>query len=105
MVILSLAGILTHERFRKWRRMIIFLVFVFAGIASPSPDPLTMLLLAGPCVVLVEVAEVVIWLTDRRRASRPELYAGLSDDELSPLDLDSPPSDGVDVGPSPGSDG
>ena len=105
MVILSLAGVLTHERFAKWRRMIIFLVFVFAGIASPSPDPLTMLLLAGPCVVLVEVAEVVIWATDRRRARRPELYAGLSDDELSPLDLDLPSSDGADVRPSPGSDG
>jgi sec-independent protein translocase protein TatC len=105
MVILNLAGVLTHERFAKWRRMIIFLVFVFAGIASPSPDPLTMLLLAGPCVVLVEVAEVVIWATDRRRARRPALYAGLSDDELSPLDLDLPSSDGADVRPSPGSDG
>ena len=104
MVILSLAGVLTHERFARWRRMIIFLVFVFAGIASPSPDPLTMLLLAGPCVVLVEVAEVVIWATDRRRARRPALYAGLSDDELSPLDLDLPSSDGVDVRPSPGPD-
>lgn len=87
MVILNRAGILTHERFRKWRRMIIFLVFVFAGIASPSPDPITMLLLAVPCIVLVEVAEVIIWATDRRRASRSP-YAGLSDDEISPLDLD-----------------
>ena len=87
MVILNLAGILTHERFRKWRRMMIFLVFVFAGIASPSPDPVTMLLLAVPCIVLVEVAEVIIWATDRRRARRSP-YAGLSDDEISPLDLD-----------------
>ena len=104
MVILNLAGVLTHERFRKWRRMIIFLVFVFAGIASPSPDPLTMLLLAVPCVVLVEVAEVVIWATDRRRARQPGLYAGLSDDELSPLDFDAPPRDGADAGRSPGPD-
>jgi len=103
MVILSFAGILTHERFRKWRRMIIFLVFVFAGIASPSPDPLTMMLLAVPCVVLVEVAEVVIWATDRRRASRPSLYAGLGDEELSPIDLDGPSHDGVDAG-RPGPD-
>ena len=43
----------------------IFVVFVFAGIASPSPDPVTMLLLAVPCVVLVEIAEVIIWLNDR----------------------------------------
>jgi sec-independent protein translocase protein TatC len=68
--------------------MMIFLVFVFAGIASPSPDPLTMLLLAVPCVVLVEVAELIIWGLDRRRARRPSPYAGLSDDEVSPLNLD-----------------
>jgi sec-independent protein translocase protein TatC len=104
MVMLSLAGILTHERFRKWRRIIIFLVFVFAGIASPSPDPLTMLLLAVPCVMLVEVAEVVIWATDRRRAGRPSLYAGLSDDEVSPLDFDARAPEDADLDRSPGTD-
>jgi sec-independent protein translocase protein TatC len=88
LVMLNLAGILTHERVRKWRRYMIFLVFVFAGIASPSPDPVTMLLLAVPCVVLVEVAEVIIWAIDRRRARQTGPYAGLSDDEVSPLDLD-----------------
>jgi sec-independent protein translocase protein TatC len=93
MVILNLAGILTHARFRKWRRLMIFLVFVFAGIASPSPDPVTMLLLAVPCVVLVEVAEVVIWATDRRRSARPTMYGELDDDELSPLDVDSSSQD------------
>ena len=34
LVILNMARVVTHERFRKWRRRIIFLVFVFAGIAS-----------------------------------------------------------------------
>jgi len=104
LVMLNMVGILTHERIRKWRRIMIFLVFVFAGIASPSPDPLTMLLLAVPCVVLIEVAEVVIWANDRRRANRPSVYSGLADDELSPLDLDLPPHDGADSGRSPGSD-
>ena len=85
---LNLVGILTHARFRKWRRVMIFSVFLFAGIASPSPDPITMLLLAGPCVVLVEVAEVIVWANDRRRDRvRPDPYAGLADDELSPLEL------------------
>ena len=59
-LMLNVAGVLTHQFFRKWRRLIIFGVFVFAGIASPSPDPLTMLLLGGVVVALVEVAEVVI---------------------------------------------
>jgi sec-independent protein translocase protein TatC len=93
LLLLNMAGILTHERIKKWRRMMIFGVFLFAGIASPSPDPITMLLLAAPCLVLVEIAEVIIWANDRRRASRPSMYEGLADDELAPLDdqIDSEP--------------
>jgi sec-independent protein translocase protein TatC len=88
LVLLNLARILTHARFRKWRRVMIFAVFVFAGIASPSPDPTTMLLLAAPCVVLTELAEVIVWANDRRVARRPSMYDGLSDYEAAPLDDD-----------------
>jgi sec-independent protein translocase protein TatC len=87
LVVLNLVGILTHARFKKWRRVMIFAVFVFAGIASPSPDPMTMILLAVPCIALVEVAEVIVWMNDRRRV-RTSPYEGLADDELAPLDLD-----------------
>jgi sec-independent protein translocase protein TatC len=91
LVILNLARIITHERFRKWRRTIIFLVFLFAGIASPSPDPLTMLLLGGVVAVLVEVAELLIYLNDKRYArNHPDLYAELSDDELAPVETPEP---------------
>ena len=87
LVILNMARVVTHERFRKWRRLIIFLVFVFAGIASPSPDPVTMLLLGGVVVVLVEAAELIIYFNDKRYArNHPDPYAGLADDELSPID-------------------
>jgi sec-independent protein translocase protein TatC len=78
--------VLTHERFRKWRRVLIFGVFLIAGMANPSPDPLTMLILGGTCALLVEAAEVIVWSNDRRRARlHPDPYAGLADDELSPL--------------------
>jgi sec-independent protein translocase protein TatC len=97
LVLANRVGILSHQRMAKWRRIIIFAVFVFAGIASPSPDPVTMLLLALPCVVLIEVAELIIWANDRRRARIPSPYAGLSDDEASPLDLGAPADDGADV--------
>jgi sec-independent protein translocase protein TatC len=87
LVMLNQINLLPHSRFKKWRRLLIFLVFVFAGIASPSPDPITMLLLGAVCVALVEAAEVVVMLNDRRKAKlHPDPYAGLADDELSPLD-------------------
>jgi sec-independent protein translocase protein TatC len=91
LVILNMARVITHERFKKWRRVIIFLVFVFAGIASPSPDPLTMLLLGGVVVALVEVAEVLIYFNDKRYArNHPDLYADLADDELAPVETPEP---------------
>ncbi|HEV3068741.1 MAG TPA: twin-arginine translocase subunit TatC [Streptosporangiaceae bacterium] len=70
LIILNLAGVISHQFIRKHRRVMIFLVFVFAGAATPSPDPFSMLLLAIPCVVLVELAELFVWLNDRRRARR-----------------------------------
>ena len=94
LVILNVAHVLTHARFRKWRRLMLFAAFLFAGIANPSPDPISMLLLAVPCVVLVEVAEVVIYFNDRRRAKIVDPYAELPDDEASPLEMsESGPSD------------
>ena len=88
-IMLNLAGILTHQRFKKWRRVMLFGIFLIAGMANPSPDPVTMLILGGACVALVEVAEVIVWSNDRRRARlHPSPFAGLADDELSPLDLD-----------------
>jgi sec-independent protein translocase protein TatC len=87
LVMLNQINLLPHSRFKKWRRVLIFCVFVFAGIASPSPDPITMLLLGGVCVALVEAAEVIVLLNDRRKARlHPDPYDGLADDELAPLD-------------------
>ena len=89
-VMLNMAGILTHERFRKSRRVLIFAVFLIAGIVNPSPDPWTMLILGGLAVTLVEVAEIFVYFNDKRRARlHPDPRTkGLADDELSPLQLD-----------------
>jgi sec-independent protein translocase protein TatC len=86
-VMLNIVGVLTHERFRKWRRLLIFGIFLLAGIVNPSPDPWTMLLLGGLAVLLTELAEIFVYFNDKRRARlRPDPYAGLADDQLAPLD-------------------
>jgi sec-independent protein translocase protein TatC len=97
-VLLNLSGLLTHQRFRKWRRMIIFVIFAFAAVATPSPDPISMLLLAIPCVLLVEAAEVFAWVHDRRKARRPISYPGLSAEDAESFGLGQTSRDGVDVG-------
>jgi sec-independent protein translocase protein TatC len=84
-VLLNVVGLLTHERFRKWRRMIIFLIFAFAAVFTPSPDPISMLLLAVPCVVLVEGAEIFAWQHDKRKARRVGAFPGLSDEAIAEL--------------------
>jgi sec-independent protein translocase protein TatC len=96
MVLFNVAGILTHQRFAKWRRMIIFCVFAFAAVATPSPDPISMLLLAVPCVVLVECAEVFAWANDRRRARRGPQFPGLSPEEVTAYGLNEPMPDEFD---------
>ena len=46
-----------------------------------------MLLLGGLSLVLVEVAEVLVYFNDKRQArNHPDLYEGLADDELAPID-------------------
>jgi hypothetical protein len=70
-------------------RLIILVVFLIGGVANPSPDPLTMVILGGGCAALVEAAELIVWSNDRRRARRRSSpYAGLADDDLSPLAVD-----------------
>lgn len=91
MVLLNVAGVLTHRRFAKWRRMIIFGVFAFAAVATPSPDMITMLFLAIPCVALVEAAELFSWANDRRRARRGIVYPGLSPEDVAEYGLDTEP--------------
>jgi len=84
--VLNLAGALSHETIKKWRRMIIFGIFVFAAVATPSADPFTMLSLALPVVLLFGISDGIAYLVDRRRARRPSLYEGLSDDEASVIE-------------------
>jgi sec-independent protein translocase protein TatC len=88
-VALNALGVLSARRFASWWRWVLFLVLVFAAIATPTGDPINMALFATPLLVLMLVAFVICWLNDRRRARRDARsgYGDLSDDETSPLDL------------------
>ncbi len=83
-VLLNIVGILSHEAIAKWRRVIIFCAFLVAAVITPA-EPISMLALAIPLVVLFEVAELFCFLNDRRK-KRGDPASDLDDDQISELD-------------------
>ena len=85
LVMLNFGGVLSGQRMAGWWRAMIMGITLFAAIATPSTDPISMLALAGPIWVLYFIATGVALLNDRRRARRDA--EGPADDEASDLDL------------------
>ncbi len=84
-IMLNAVRILPYRLLRRGQRLGIFLVFVFAAVATPSTDPFTMVAMALPMVLLFELAVLWCFVHDRRRARRQ-----LAEQELLPDDVASP---------------
>jgi sec-independent protein translocase protein TatC len=69
-VLANVAGVLPTRVLRKSQRLAIFLIFLFAAIATPTTDPITMCAMAVPMVLLFEGAVLFAVLRERRRARR-----------------------------------
>ncbi|MFI6701509.1 twin-arginine translocase subunit TatC [Streptomyces sp. NPDC050509] len=85
LVMLNFGGVLTGKRMAGWWRGMIMGITVFAAVATPSTDPVSMLGLAVPIWVLYFFATGISLINDRRKAARDA--AGPGDDEASDLDL------------------
>ncbi|MET9438191.1 twin-arginine translocase subunit TatC [Streptomyces sp. NPDC006551] len=85
LIMLNFAGVVTGKRMAGWWRAVIMGIFVFGAIATPSTDPLGMIALSGPIIVLYFIAVGISLLNDRRRR-RNDPDAELDDDEASALD-------------------
>ncbi|AZM63221.1 MULTISPECIES: twin-arginine translocase subunit TatC [unclassified Streptomyces] len=85
LIMLNMVGIVSGRRMAGWWRGVVMGVFVFGAVATPTTDPVGMIALSGPIVVLYFVAVAFSLLNDRRRARQEA--TGPADDEASELDL------------------
>ncbi|MFF9569316.1 twin-arginine translocase subunit TatC [Streptomyces sp. NPDC014685] len=85
LVMLNLGGVITGKRMLGWWRGMIMGITLFSALATPSTDPVSMLMLAVPIWALYFVATAIALLNDRRKARIAA--AGPADDEASDLDL------------------
>jgi sec-independent protein translocase protein TatC len=97
-VMLNRAGVVSYAKLRHWTRGIVFGLFIFAAVATPSQDPISMMALAGALVVLFLGSLVVCRFQDRRRARKraeegwdDDLPEDLPDDAASPLNYRAQP--------------
>ncbi|RKR92608.1 sec-independent protein translocase protein TatC [Micromonospora pisi] len=84
-LMLNFVGIASGRRLLSWWRVVIFLFFAFSAVVTPTPDPFGMTALALCLCVLYFAAVGVAFINDKRRGRGKEVYAGLDDDEVSPL--------------------
>jgi sec-independent protein translocase protein TatC len=91
LLMLNFTGVVSAKKLLGWWRIVVFLSFGFAAVATPDPGPFGMTLLAACMVVLYLIATGVAFLNDKRKGRGKEIYAGLDDDEVSPIEDDRQP--------------
>lgn len=87
LVLLNFADLLRGRTLLRSWRGIVMGTMVFGAVATPTGDPVNLLLLSGPILLLLFGAIGIALLNDRRRRRRGLLtdYEQWSDDERSPL--------------------
>ncbi len=64
---LSLIGLVTTGLLKKWRKVAYLAIITLAAVITPSPDPLTCILVAIPMVLLYEASVLLVAMTGNRK--------------------------------------
>ena len=67
LAMLNIVGLVSYQQLKEKRRLIIFLLFVFAAFMTPGQDPVSMAVLATALTLLVECAIQFARINDKRK--------------------------------------
>jgi sec-independent protein translocase protein TatC len=80
LVILGALGLITARGLWRFSKYALILSAVAGAVLTPSTDPFTQVLLAGPLYALYNISILFVWLIERARRKREaEIDAGLVD--------------------------
>lgn len=85
LVSLNLVGLLPGRLLLSHWRIIVFSCFLFAAVATPTPEATSMCVLAGAMCLLFGIAVGICLISDRRKARRAPDLESIPDGEASPL--------------------
>ncbi len=74
MSIASRVGLASSATFRRHRRLAILLAAIVSAVASPTTDPLGMMLMFVPLVLLYESGIWFAWLSERGSSAASNLW-------------------------------
>ena len=101
LAMLNIVGLVSYQQLKEKRRLIIFLLFVFAAFMTPGQDPVSMAVLATALTLLVECAIQFARINDKRKnRQRPE-WLDVDDDKASSIEASSIEPTPVDTAPTP----
>jgi sec-independent protein translocase protein TatC len=76
LVLLGALGIVSARGLWKFNKYALILSAVLGAVLTPSTDPFTQLLLAGPLYFLYNISILFVWLIERARKKRDAAEAG-----------------------------
>ncbi len=71
--IIARFGLVTTEQLAKARRIVWFIAAIFAAIVTPTTDPVTLLLVTGPFILLYELGILLSRLAKKQRKHKEEI--------------------------------
>lgn len=107
LVVLFLAqtGIVEVRTLFRKQRVIIMIIIILAAVLSPGQDPITMIAMGVPMILLYEIGLLLAWITVRkkeRQEAESEDHGDPGDDDWSKPDYDtSPPKAGPSADDDP----